>query len=258
MKISVITVNYNDQLGLERTIKSLQLQTAMNYEHIIIDGGSTDGSKEVIEHYQESFSYWVSESDNGIYHAMNKGIEVAQGDYIIFMNSGDTFYQRESIELFNKNIGEEGFIYFNINLKKKEESTIYKPDQKLSFSTLRYQMPFHQATFIRRELFLKFGMYDESLKIVADWKFFIIAIAKYNQSYKYVDEVMSDHYHDGISADPANAPLIREERKKVLQEHFECFLNEYEAMDQLQLKFKRIRNSRKIKWLIKLGLLNDF
>jgi glycosyltransferase involved in cell wall biosynthesis len=258
MKISVITVNYNDQLGLERTIKSLQVQTAMNYEHIIIDGGSTDGSAALIEQYQDRFSYWVSEPDNGIYHAMNKGIEVAQGDYILFMNSGDTFYSEHSTALFNKNVGTEDFVYFDIQLVKKNESIIFETHEKLTFSMLRERMPFHQATFIKRELFTKYGSYDEHLKIVADWKFFILAIAKYNASYKYVNEVMSTHYHDGISADPVNAPVIKKERESVLQEHFNFFIEEYKEIDALRSKLNLLRHSRKINWLLKLGWINHF
>jgi glycosyltransferase involved in cell wall biosynthesis len=187
LQISIITVNYNDKVGLERTITSVTRQTSLNYEHIIIDGGSTDGSAALIEQYQDRFSYWVSEPDNGIYHAMNKGIEVAQGDYILFMNSGDTFYSEHSTALFNKNIGTEDFVYFDIQLVKKNESIIFETHEKLTFSMLRERMPFHQATFIKRELFIKYGSYDEHLKIVADWKFFILAVAKYNASYKYVN-----------------------------------------------------------------------
>lgn len=258
MTLSIITVNYNDKVGLERTIRSISQQTSLDYEHIIIDGNSTDGSKDVIEKHQDNFSYSVSEPDNGIYHAMNKGIHKAQGAYIIFMNSGDMFYSNDSIEVFHKNVGKEDFIYFDVQLVKNDSTTIFKTDEALSFSMLRERMPFHQATFIKKELFEKYGGYDEDLKIVSDWKFFIVAIVKHNASYKYVNHIMSTHYQDGISADPKNATIIKKERETVLKEHFKFLLEEYEQVDRLKEKLQLLRNSRKMKWLIKLGWINDF
>ena len=91
MKFSIITINYNNVEGLRNTIKSVVNQTYTDYEFIIIDGGSTDGSVEVIKEYANIITYWVSEPDKGIYNAMNKGIEVANGEYLNFMNSGDCF-----------------------------------------------------------------------------------------------------------------------------------------------------------------------
>ena len=90
-KVSVITVNYNNADGLKRTLESLFAQTFTDYESIVIDGGSTDGSREIIENFADRITYWVSEPDGGIYHAMNKGIRQATGLYYNFMNSGDLF-----------------------------------------------------------------------------------------------------------------------------------------------------------------------
>ena len=89
MKLSIITVNLNNRIGLERTINSVVSQTFKDFEWIVIDGGSTDGSKELITQYANHFAYWVSEPDKGIYNAMNKGIKVAKGEYLLFLNSGD-------------------------------------------------------------------------------------------------------------------------------------------------------------------------
>src|SRR5574344_2490955 len=92
MKLSIITINYNNAEGLEKTIKSVINQTFTDYEYIIIDGGSTDGSTDIIKKYRENIDYWVSESDKGIYKAMNKGITYTHGEYLNFMNSGDCFH----------------------------------------------------------------------------------------------------------------------------------------------------------------------
>ena len=98
-KVSVITVNYNNLKGLERTISSVLLQSFSDFEYIIVDGGSSDGSKEYIESKQEYINQWVSEKDHGVYNAMNKAIRMAQGEYCIFMNSGDHFFSSQSLEL---------------------------------------------------------------------------------------------------------------------------------------------------------------
>ena len=92
MKLSVITINYNNRDGLRKTIESVVNQTCKDFEYVIIDGGSTDGSVDVIKEYADRINYWVSEPDKGIYNAMNKGIDVAQGEYCLFLNSGDYLF----------------------------------------------------------------------------------------------------------------------------------------------------------------------
>ncbi len=112
MLLSIITINYNDKFGLERTIKSVQEQTFTNFEHIIIDGGSTDGSKEVIEANKNSFSYWVSEPDKGIYNAMNKGIKEAKGEYLFFLNSGDHLNGQNALDKIHVSFKRQGCCLF--------------------------------------------------------------------------------------------------------------------------------------------------
>lgn len=97
-KISIITINYNDKIGLSKTINSVLNQSWQKFEFIVIDGGSNDGGLEVIEQFKDKIDYWVSEPDKGVYNAMNKGIKVAKGEYLIFMNSGDTFYDDQVLE----------------------------------------------------------------------------------------------------------------------------------------------------------------
>lgn len=98
MFFSIITINYNDKSGLRRTIESVASQTYVDYEYIIIDGGSTDGSVDVIKEFASDIDCWVSEKDRGIYHAMNKGVLQAHGDYCLFLNSGDAFYDKSVLE----------------------------------------------------------------------------------------------------------------------------------------------------------------
>ena len=97
-KLSIITVNLNKAKGLQKTIESVIFQTFTDYEYIIIDGGSTDGSKQIIEQYADKITYWVSEPDSGIYNGMNKGIKVAKGEYCLFLNSEDYLLSNEILQ----------------------------------------------------------------------------------------------------------------------------------------------------------------
>ena len=258
MLLSIITVNYNDKLGLERTLKSVQKQTYTNFEHIIIDGGSTDGSKELIKNNKTNFSYWVSEPDNGIYNAMNKGIKAANGDYLYFLNSGDHFEDSNALQKVSNHLGNHDIVYFNINVVGEREAHIKTCPKELSFMFLHNDLPAHQATFIRKDLFNKYGYYDEKLKIVADWKFLILALCKHNASYKYVEDTFSTYYSDGISSLEENKALVKQEREQVLNAEFGIFMNDLKEIFLLRRKLRNLKSSKKIKLLIKLGLLNDF
>src|SRR5574339_979809 len=111
-KISIITVNYNDKAGLEKTLRSVTSQTLKDFEYVVIDGGSNDGSKELIESYADKIDYWVSEPDKGVYSAMNKGIKAATGEFVIFMNGGDLFYDTQVLENVQKMLVAEYDIYY--------------------------------------------------------------------------------------------------------------------------------------------------
>ena len=129
MKYSVITINYNNREGLKHTIDSVVCQTYTDFEFIIIDGGSTDGSVEIIREYEEHITYWVSEKDHGIYHAMNKGVAQAHGDYCIFMNSGDCFhssYVLDSIKEYQEDIICGKVIKGNNTKTEKKETKKFK------------------------------------------------------------------------------------------------------------------------------------
>ncbi|WP_339624533.1 glycosyltransferase family 2 protein [uncultured Winogradskyella sp.] len=223
---SIITVNYNNASGLKRTIQSVINQTLSDIEYIVIDGASNDDSLAVIEKYNEDISYWVSESDNGIYHAMNKGIKVSKGQYLLFLNSGDILKSKYILESIQKKIKDNYDIYYGDLVFKSDLNTCIKkyPDE-LDFSFfLKESLP-HPATFIKRTLFETLFYYSENFKIVSDWEFFIYAVCKENVKYKYLGEIISVFELDGISNDPANKKLITEEREQVLQKYFKAFID---------------------------------
>lgn len=243
-KLSIITINFNNKEGLERTFQSVFNQTYKDFEYIVIDGGSTDGSKELIEKYSDKISYWVSEADNGIYHAMNKGIKVANGEYLLFLNSGDEIFNDHILENVQDQLHTSDIISGNLNIISNEKNTIGVSSEKITFFQLYRDTIWHPCTFIKRDAFIKTEMYDQSLKICADWKWFFYAIFKHNLSYQKIDIVVSKFYIDGLSSDRKMSAIIIDERKKTIQELFSNYLNDVETLDQLiidSIELKRLQ-----------------
>lgn len=216
-------------------------QTFTDYEYLVIDGGSSDESVDEIKKHQNKFVYWVSEKDHGIYHAMNKGIARAQGEYLLFLNSGDYLVNEK---VFGQMIAEcEGkdIIYGILVVDDKDKRFNKEYPEHLNFSFfLRDTLP-HPCTLIKRSLFERIGLYDENLKSTSDWKFFLVAVCSYNVSYKWVPVPFSVFTNDGISSRKENREWIREDKQQVLQKYFPAFLDDYKGMDECQLKLKDCR-----------------
>lgn len=204
MKLSIITVNYNNRDGLQKTIDSVICQTWRDFEWIIIDGGSTDGSRELIEKYQEHFAYWCSEPDKGIYNAMNKGIAKAKGEYLQFLNSGDYLYDSN---VLRKVFGKQRFADILFGYMIVEGSNVFSSSAMMK--PVLYWNDFvgntlpHQASFCKLSLFEKYGMFDESYKIAADTKFFIKTIVWEKSSYEFIPEKIALFQQGGISSGDA-------------------------------------------------------
>jgi glycosyltransferase involved in cell wall biosynthesis len=214
MKYSIITINYNNRIGIDSTIKSVMNQDFYDYEFIIIDGGSTDGSIDVIKNYENHISYWISEKDNGVYHAMNKGVAQAHGDYLIFMNSGDCFHASNILSSIAEY--QEDIICGKV---LKGKSTIPSGHNKPVITLvdlMRGSLP-HQGMFIKRELMIKHP-YDETYKILSDWKFCIEGIVFDNCSFRNVDIIVADYDTSGISSNSNG--LLPKERVQILNEMF--------------------------------------
>ncbi len=193
--VSVITVSFNSVKTIERTILSVINQTYKNIEYTIIDGGSTDGTIDIIKKYQDKISYCVSEKDNGIYDAMNKGTNKASGKYLNFMNSDDYFFSdsivEEVIPLFNN---EYEIIYGNTEIRYKDFKIIKKgPNIKyLWMGPIN-----HQSSFVKRETMEKY-MYNVNNRIVADFEFFLNVYYNHGKILK-INKTIASFSNDGIS-----------------------------------------------------------
>ena len=199
IKISIITINYNNLAGLKKTFESVIFQKYLDFEFIIIDGGSSDGSKEFIESNLEKINYFVSESDNGVYHAMNKGLINSTGDYCLFLNSGDFFYDENVLLDISK------VLDFSIDLLYgciiwTENNELWSPKRDFkSFEVTNYSPIPHQATFYRTALLKKNGGYKEEFKVVSDWGVMLEFIIQ-KKNLKKIDRIISFCEPAGISS----------------------------------------------------------
>ena len=200
MKYSIITVNYNNKEGLRKTIESVIHQTFRDFEYIIIDGGSNDGSAEVLKEYDKDIDYWVSEPDNGIYNAMNKGISQAHGDYLNFMNSGDSFYSPnilEKVSLYQTNadfiVGKD----FHYNEEKQQGHASIQPPRTTMMHFFISTLD-HQSSFIRRSLF-DGAPYREDYQLVSDWIFYIEKIVKGGKQVQFIPDIVCRREEGGLS-----------------------------------------------------------
>lgn len=286
MKLSIITINRNNAEGLRKTMESVLSQTYRNIEHIIIDGGSTDGSVDVIRDYEntikqsvtiEQFTIhvkWISEPDKGIYNAMNKGIEIALDrrivnsfnrsersedknkvlpDYIQILNSGDILAAPDVTERMMSALytvhrtpytenGSHAILYGNMVKYDYSTNRIIGKSGKVEYSLRQYYSGTlnHDCCYIRRDLFDIYGLYDESLKIVSDWKWFLQAIGLGDVKPVYADIDVTIFDASGISE--SNLELRNKERRQVLEEllppavlaDYDAHAFEIEQMKRLQ------------------------
>ena len=267
MKLSIITINYNNAEGLRKTLASVASQTFRDFEHIIVDGGSTDGSVEVIREYADKLASpksspkgkdfntadysslpfregagvgyqvrWISEPDKGIYNAMNKGIEIAlgkrvvnsfnrsefvedknkgikmaSGEYLLFLNSGDYLVDENVVKnVMNENLQED--IVYGKQMTEKDGTLMpmkfYSPEEMSFCAFLKSTLP-HQCTFIRVALFDKIGMYNEQNKIVSDWEWNLVALFRWNVSLREIDVPISVYDTKGISSNQKMYEILK-------------------------------------------------
>jgi glycosyltransferase involved in cell wall biosynthesis len=257
MKLSIITINYNNASGLKKTVESIVSHPSAEVEYIVIDGASTDGSLDVIQEYQDKISYWVSEPDSGIYNAMNKGIKQATGEYILFVNSGDSIRDDADIQKVLAHITGEDIVYFNLEIAGSTTGNSYikkyppQPDFKYFMEDT---LP-HTASFIKKKQLEEYGYYSESMRIASDWAFFTDSVCLNNCSCKYIDDCFSTFYIDGISSQSENRKLLLAERDAHVRARYSLYYSLYKERFDKKEELYKLKVSTSVRYLKKLGFL---
>jgi glycosyltransferase involved in cell wall biosynthesis len=243
--LSIITINFNNFAGLSKTIESVLNQTFTYYEYIIIDGASTDGSTELLKKHSEKLKYWVSEPDNGIYNAMNKGIKIASGEYLLFLNSGDYLSGRDTLEKISGYINDEDIIYGNGILETKDgKFLLLEIPESPGLEYFSSNSLHHPSTLIKKRLFEQYGLYNEANRIVSDWEFFIKTILLNNVLIKKIPISISVNEENGISRLKENEILLKEEINSVLKKYFPLsVLSLLEEYCRMNAEIKRIKKT---------------
>ncbi|MFC7524893.1 glycosyltransferase family 2 protein [Parapedobacter sp. GCM10030251] len=256
MKLSIITVNLNNRAGLEKTMESVLRQSFVSFEYLIIDGGSTDGSVDVVKERVDRLAYWVSEADRGVYHAMNKGIERATGEYLLFLNSGDFLCEADSLSHVSRYLQDIDIIYGNLKYDYGDRCWDSNYPDELTFSYLYTHYIPHPASFIKRDLLNAYGGYEEKYKLCADWVFFIKAICIHGARYFHLQKAITVYDTSGISAKSDSQPLIQQERKRLLSEEFPFLEKDLFELMELRDKFNKLKRSKAANWLNRLGWID--
>lgn len=254
MKLSIITITFNNLEGLRRTVTSVSGQTWSDFELLVVDGGSVDGTAEWLceqEKIMPSLK-WVSEPDNGVYDAQNKGISLARGEYCFFLNAGDCFASKDVLERMFANQPTADIVYGNeIVIDSDGKRVGYcKGVENPTMVNLYLSCMKHQASFIRRSLFERYGNYDSTLRIVADWEWFLRVIGFNNEvSLQYKDVDVSLFENTGISYHSPD--LCANERQQVLDRYFSKRLQEDMNLLAQYPRLGRVSERSWKKWILR-------
>jgi glycosyltransferase involved in cell wall biosynthesis len=238
-KISIITITYNAEKHLERTLKSVILQTYAHKEYIVIDGNSTDSTLAIIKRNAHYIDYWISEPDKGLYDAMNKGLAQATGDYVIFMNAGDTFFEDTTLEkVFASDTDAD--VYYGDAMIVEESSlkplglrsqiTPHKLPQNLSWRDLRKGLVVcHQAFIAKRSLCPPYDL-AYTLSADIDW---VIRVLQKATNVVNTQEIIATYLLGGLTTQKRKISL--QERYRILQKHFGFLPN---LFNHIQIAFR--------------------
>ena len=220
IKLSIITVNYNNCEGLKKTIDSVSKQTCNCFEHVIVDGGSSDGSAEFIHEYSSSQHeydiFWMSETDKGIYNAMNKGIQRSHGNFLLFINSGDLIFGCDVVGKIVSCLDEAIDVYSGaLQYVEGENVCLWEAPIIIDLDYCIKKGLTHPNTIINKRLFKKYGYYNEDNRIVSDWEFFLISCGLHKAVYQRLAFPVAVFFADGIST--RNSHLLVKEKKRALR-----------------------------------------
>lgn len=242
MKISIVTVNRNNAAGLAQTLDSVKAQSFHDVEHIVIDGGSTDGSVDVIRAHADRLAHWVSEPDGGIYPAMNKGWRAARGEYVNFLNSGDRLAGPDTLaRVFSGPPWKEDALYGN-PLQPDGRGRVREIPQAEDPTPALFFVHWgicHQAMFYRREMLAALGGYDEGLQVLGDWDFAVRALLA-GHSFRHLPFPVAFYDTGGISA--TQPGKLAQEREWIMRRHLPpAVCRDYEQMNRIKFDYARLR-----------------
>lgn len=193
-KISLITVCYNAEKVLEQSLQSAMMQDFQDFEFVIIDACSKDKTLEIAEKFKSKIGYHISEKDNGIYDAMNKGIQAAKGEWLYFLNAGDSFHNNKVLSsIFTPEINKQiEFIYGKVQTKNEPTGIDYVTGEKVSIVDFYNKYPIcHQATFSKRKLFTEIGLFNTNYKLAADTEWFARLFKKKPENCLFINEIIA-------------------------------------------------------------------
>ncbi len=224
-KLSVITVTFNAATTLERTLRSVREQSWPHIEHLVIDGGSDDGTLELIKRQQQERLHWVSEPDKGLYDAMNKGAAMATGDYLCFLNAGDTFFSADSVEQLMGNFDEASapdILYGETAIVDGAGNFLHmrrlKSPESLGWKSFRQGMVVcHQAFIVKRELFMPYDL-DYRFSSDFDWSIRMMKKAKTIHNSRLT---LINYLNEGMTTRNRKASL--KERYRIMAHHYGQF-----------------------------------
>lgn len=245
MKISIITACYNSERTIEQTLLSVLNQTYNNIEYIIIDGCSTDGTLSIIDKYKDEGIILVSEPDDGVYDAFNKGVEYSKGDYILFLNSDDYLINELVIERLVETLIKSNYpigIYGDIYIKNERTGYIFRYGKQFDLESIKTgSMPPHPATLLSKGTIEEFEGFDTTYKIAADFDLMVKVFLKYNHEIIYTPLIVSLFRLGGLSSHIGTQQLVKEETNQIIQNHF---------LENKTSKFKELSNEDYMKiWL---------
>lgn len=260
MKLSIITVNLNNRDGLTKTIESISCQSFSEFEFILVDGASTDGSLEVIRQFDpagiDGF-HWISEKDSGIFQAMNKGIRLASGEYLLFLNSGDFLVHDKVLEEVFSAVHTADILAGRCRISQKGTVIhITSPPEKITFGYLYYTGLAHQATFIKKALFDQSGYYREDFRYNSDVEFWYRALIFNVCSSETLDTVISDYNTSGISSQDRLTEAYKKELEEIQALPFmQLFIPDYDHWRNEQKEMEVMYWIRSKKPLYSLSML---
>ena len=236
VNISVITVVLNDVKNIEKTILSVVNQKSSNFEYLIIDGGSNDGTIEVIQKYKDKINLIISEPDKGLYDAMNKGLKFARGEWIFYLNSSDEFLQNTVLSCVEKSLSKENdVVHFNCKVENSKGKEVYVRQYPADISEIkRWPCIQHQSSFTKRKEMIKLKGFDLKYSILSDYDLFL-RLYKSSKKFKFFKDIYISKYNsEGVSSDTKNIKILQRELRIIQKKH----LGFFSISMQLQLTVK--------------------